>query len=118
MDMETIGSLFRLFSGETDVALHLPLLYTAVGEVRARLREDADEKDIRLAYLAAAIANVRYAQIYAAREKVTATYAGTIATMSDGDQVLRFAESLVSAYCGLCAELLTDKGFDFFTVRG
>ena len=118
MDMETIGSLFRLFSGETDVTMHLPLLYEAAGTVHARLRKGADAHDIRLAYLAAAIANMRYAQIYAAREKPTATYAGTIATKADGAEVLRFTASLASAYVAVCAPLLEDEGFGFCGVRG
>lgn len=116
MNMQMIGSLFRLFSGEDDLETHMPLLMTAVQEVAGKLRREADAAEVRLCYLAAAIANLRYTQLYGAREKALATYAGTLARQSDGDQQMRFALQLVRSYQGLCADLLEDRDFIFIGV--
>lgn len=118
MNMQMIGSLFALFSGEQDVQKFLPLLMTAVQEVMQELREDADGSEVRLCYLAAAIANLRYTQMYGAQEKALATYAGTIARQSDSDQQLRFAKQLVYSYRSLCADLIRDTDFVFCGIGG
>lgn len=118
MNLQMIGSLFTLFSGEEDLKKHLPLLMTAVHEVTAQLRTEADGAEVRLCYLAAAIANLRYTQMYGAREKALATYAGTIARQSDGEQQMRFALHLVKSYRSLCSDLLRDEEFVFVGVRG
>lgn len=118
MNMEMVGALFGLFSGEQDVQAYLPLLMSAVREVTQELREDADVRDARLCYLAAAIANLRYAQIHAAQEKAMATFAGTLRRVTDETEQMQFARELVSAYRGLCAELVKDRCFLFFGVGG
>jgi hypothetical protein len=118
MNLQMIGSLFSLFSGEEDVKKHLPLLMTAVQEVTSRLVSHADAAEVRLCYLAAAIANLRYTQMYGARDKALATYAGTIARQSDGDQQLRFAQHLVNSYKALCCDLIEDSDFVFTGVGG
>lgn len=118
MNMQMISSLFSLFSGEQDTSAYLPLLTAAVEEVRQELRGDADSTQVRLCYLAAAVANLRYTQMYGAREKALATYAGTIARQSDAAQQLRFAKQLVYSYKGLCADLLCDRDFVFSGIRG
>lgn len=114
VNLHIVGSLFTLFSGEEDVKRYMPLLSSAMEEINARLRIDVNTADMRLYYLAAAVANLRYTQITAARDKALATYAGTIARQSDASQQLRFAENLVSTYEGLCSELLKDKKQFFF----
>ncbi|MBE6851525.1 MAG: hypothetical protein E7504_07345 [Ruminococcus sp.] len=116
MNMQMIGSLFTLFSGESDIQLHMPLLMTAMHEVTAKLRSGADSGEVRLCYLAAAIANLRYTQMYGARDKALATYAGTIARQSDGEQQMRFALRLVHSYRALCSDLLRDEDFVFVGV--
>lgn len=116
MNMQMIGSLFSLFSGEENIGLHMPLLMTAIHEVTAKLRSDADSGEVRLCYLAAAIANLRYTQMYGAREKALATYAGTIARQSDGEQQMRFALHLVRSYQALCSDLMRDEDFVFVGV--
>lgn len=113
MNMQMIGSLFTLFSGEQDVQLHMPLLMTAIHEVTAKLRSGSDASEVRLCYLAAAIANLRYTQMYGARDRALATYAGTIARQSDGEHQLHFAMQLVRSYQGLCSDLLRDEAFVF-----
>lgn len=118
MNMETVKALFTLFSGETDTVTYLPVLKAAEEEVVRLLREGADRTDVRLCYLAAAVANLRYAQILAAQEKVLATYAGTLPRQSSAEQQIRFARQLVSAYHALCAELVAGDEFVFSGIRG
>lgn len=118
MNMQMTASLFTLFAGEEDIQKFMPLLMTASQEVKAALAEGSCESDVRLCYLVAAVANLRYIQIYGAREKALATYAGTIARQSDAEQQLRFAQHLVNSYKALCADLLKEQNFFFSGVRG
>lgn len=118
MDMQMIASLFTLFSGERDTHAYLPLLISASCEVKSILRDGANESDIRLCYLVSAIANLRYTQIYGAREKALATYAGTIARESDAEHQIRFAEQLVESYRNLCHDLLTETQVFLLSVKG
>ncbi len=118
MNLEMIGSLFTLFSGESTSAPYLPLLLSAMQEVREQLRPEADGSEVRLCYLTAAIANLRYTQIFGARDKALATYAGTVARQTDAEQQLRFAKQLVISYQGLCADLLRDDAFIFAGIKG
>lgn len=118
MNLQMILPLFALFSGEEEAQTFMPLLVTAGEEVRRQLREGADSSDVRLCYLTAAVANLRYTQMYGARDKALATYAGTIARQSDASQQLVFAQQLVRSYRGLCADLLCDRDFVFFGMGG
>ncbi len=118
MNMQMIYSLFRLFSGEEASQTYLPLLTAAVQEVKASLKHPEDETEIRLCYLAAAVANLRYTQMFGAREKALATYAGTIARESNAEQQIRFAEQLVNSYKALCHDLLNSQTFFFAGVKG
>ncbi|MBR1527940.1 MAG: hypothetical protein IJ642_01410 [Oscillospiraceae bacterium] len=118
MDMQMIYSLFRLFSGEQDAETYMPLLLTSVEEVKTCLKNSEDIQEIRLCYLAAAVANLRYTQLYGAREKALATYAGNLSSESDLSHQIRFAEQLVNSYKALCSDLLKEQNFFFFGVRG
>lgn len=118
MNLTMIGSLFSLFSGEKDVQACLPLLMAAMEEITRKLRRAADAGEVRLCYLAAAIANLRFTEMYGARESALATYAGTASRRSDSSQQLCFARHLVSSYEALCRDLLKDEHFMFTGVGG
>ncbi len=118
MNAEIIHSLFTLFSGEEDSHAFAPLITASIQEVQQQLRNDADETDVRLCYLVASVANVRYVQVCGARDYPFATFAGNIARVGDGSQKLAFAERLVQNYQKLCADLLKDSDFVFFGVGG
>lgn len=118
MNMSTVSALFTLFSGEEDAAVYQPVLEAAAEEVAQELNSEATGSEVRLCYLAAAIANLRYTQIFGAREKALATYAGTLRRISDTEQQMRFAKQLVYSYRKLCADLLKDPDFVFFGCRG
>ena len=118
MDMETVCSLFVLFAGEEDTETYMPLITAAAQEVVQELIDPSESDDARLCYLAAAVANLRYTQLFGAREKALATYAGNFRRVSDAQQQMRFAKQMVYSYRKLCAELLRDPDFVFFGVRG
>ena len=69
MNESQIALLFGLFAGsDVDTGKYQSLLELAVTEVRQALREDADESDARLNYLAAAVALVHYTELTAPRD--------------------------------------------------
>ncbi|MDE6087418.1 MAG: hypothetical protein K2G25_03435 [Oscillospiraceae bacterium] len=117
-NLHIIKSLFSFFTGEADPDQFLPLLTASIQEVRSVLLENADESDVRLCYLAAAVANLRYTEIHGARENCLATYAGTISRESDCTQRMRFAQQLVKSYQGLCRDLIQDTGAFLISTRG
>ena len=118
MHMTMIVSLFALFSGVEDTESYQPLLTAAVQEVTGQLQRKEDAGEVRLCYLAAAIANLHFTQLHGAREKALATYAGTVTRQSDSTQQLRFAEQLVTSYRRLCRDLLKDESFRFIGCGG
>lgn len=118
MNLSTVIDLFMMLSGEEDVIRFEPILTASMQEVRQELLDQTSASDTRLNYLAAAIANLRYTQLYGAREKALATFAGTLRRASDYEQQVRFAKQLVYSYRKLCADLLRDCDFLFLGCRG
>lgn len=118
MNMQMIYSLFRLFSGEEDSEKYMPLILSSIEEVKASLKTQESITEIRLCYLAAAVANLRCTQIFGARETALATYAGNLLKESDLSHQVRFAEQLVNSYKALCGDLLKEENFFFSAVRG
>ena len=109
MNESQIALLFGLFAGsDVDTGKYQSLLELAVTEVRQALREDADESDARLNYLAAAVT--------APRDRTACTFAGTIAQNTDAAQKLAFAQTFAAGCRTMCRDLLLDDTFQFFTV--
>lgn len=116
MNINSIISLFTLFSGEPEAKSYIPLINSAITEVKNRLKADVNLEDERLSFLCAAIANLRYTQILAARDRLRYTFAGTVAQMSNGAQQLDFANSLVREYWASIKDLINDTDFTFLNV--
>ena len=113
MNESQIALLFGLFAGsDVDTGEYQSLLELAVTEVRQALREDADESDARLNYLAAAVALVHYTELTAPRDRT----ACTIAQNTDAAQKLAFAQTFAAGCRTMCRDLLLDDTFQFFTV--
>ena len=91
---------------------------SSIEEVKASLKTQESITEIRLCYLAAAVANLRCTQIFGARETALATYAGNLLKESDLSHQVRFAEQLVNSYKALCGDLLKEENFFFSAVRG
>lgn len=115
MNLERIMVLFTLFSKQD--ALHfLPLIQLSMAEVRERLRAGADKTDERLAFLCAAAANLHFAETQDTQDKTFLTAAGGAAQAPS--QRYGAAKTTFDEYCAICADLLMDRDFLFFGVRG
>lgn len=117
MTFESVSLLFGLFAGpEVVPEEYAGVVEMAMQEVTDRLRDGVYAESPRLNYFAAAIANLRYAEITCARDKAAYTYAGGVAQNTNSRQKLESARTLVRAYQGLCRELLKDETFYFIAV--
>lgn len=112
MNIESVKSLFRMFSGEDDPEKYAPLIELAMAETEKMLLPDADRSDIRLAFLCAASANHRFRQISASRDRSQITYAGKM--LKDGaDPALAYSQKLLRDYLELCSDLIAPQMFTF-----
>ena len=115
MDSENIKSLFTLFSGEQYNNELAPFLEVSTIQVQKMLRDDADENDVRLEFLCAALANYRYRLAAASADRSEYTYAGKMLSVSDG-KLLNFSESLLKDYYHLCRDLINGTDFVFSAI--
>ena len=118
MTVQQIAPLFTLFSGVEELNDLRPLLQSGIDDVAGRLRPGADPADSRLAYLAAAIANLRHSQLLAARQQALYTAAGTVPKADGAGNRPAFAEALVREYARTAQPLLQDDAFVFAAVGG
>lgn len=114
MNIESVKTLFTLFSGEDVSEKYTPLITLSVSEVEKMLLPDADPSDVRLDFLCAAVANHRLQQINSARERAEFTVAGKMLTVSQNTS-LAYSEKLLCDYMNLCSELIKQKTFVFMS---
>lgn len=112
MNIESVKSLFRMFSGEDDAEKYSPLIELALTEVEKMLLPDADTEDIRLSFLCAAIANHRFCQLNSARDRTQVAYGGRMLTDSS-NPVLAHSEKLLKDYLDLCSDIIEPQIFIF-----
>lgn len=115
MNIESVKTLFTLFSGEDSLEKYMPVITLAVSEVEAILISP-DESDIRLDFLCAAVANFRLRQINASRDRTEFTYAGKMTAGDTEKSSLRCAEALLRDYMSLCKGLIRNESFTFFGI--
>ncbi|GHU52544.1 hypothetical protein FACS1894132_02450 [Clostridia bacterium] len=113
MTVSQVEPLFILFSGTNDAIVYTPIIGNAIRELSEMLKEDADLEDERLPFVIAAIANFRYTQIVAAKDKIAFTPAGKINETHNGGQQFHFAKSLLDEYMKSIRSLLKDDLFSF-----
>lgn len=116
MNIESVKTLFSLFSGEEATEINMPLIELASAEVRKMLLPDADSSDIRLDFLTAALANYRLRQVKSSRDRTKVTYAGKFLTDSKND--CTYAEKLLRDYLQICEELIAPRIFVFSGFSG
>lgn len=116
MNTETIKQIFTMLSGEPADGLS-PLFQISAYQVGKMLRADADQTDIRVNYLCAAMANYRFQQMKASRDRTEVTYAGK---MLDGgrNRALEYAERLLRDYIQLSEDILQTTTFVFMSIPG
>lgn len=112
MDIDEAKKVFELFTGEENGEEYFMILSLAVYETETMLRPEADPTDVRLNYLAAAIAYYRVQQILAARERAAVTYAGKVLKESQ-NTAYGYAKELLRDYLQICSDLLKSKNFTF-----
>ena len=114
MNIESVKTLFTLFSGEDVTEKYTPLINLSVLELEKMLLPDADPSDIRLDFLCASMANHRLQQINSSRERAEFTVAGKMLTTSQNTAVA-YSEKLVYDYMNLCSDLIQPKTFVFMS---
>lgn len=115
---DNVKTAFTVLSGESDTSLYLPLILGAVNEVEAKLKEDADVTQQRVINLCAALANLRYIQATASRDKLTHSYAGKITQTRNASQKLELALSMFCTMMKNCEDILADRDFYFMQTKG
>lgn len=116
MDIEKINGLFTLFSGETDVKKYISVINSAVCDVLPKLKKNADLSDERIAFLCAAVANLRYLQIKSFRDTLTFTRSGTAVTEDNSGYKSELARNLVRDYWISISDLVEDSDFVFIKI--
>lgn len=115
MNTESVTSLFLLFSAENDSKPYEPIISLAVKLTEKMLCPDADITDVRLEFLAAALANFHVQHIKAAHDRTAVTYTGKM--LSNGDSyAIKYAKKLLSEYMELCCDIIRPKSFVFFGI--
>ena len=74
MNTEKITSLFLLFSGEESAEEFEPIIDLAVRLTEKMLNSEADKSDLRVDFLAAALANYHVQQLKSAHDRTTAAF--------------------------------------------
>ncbi|HAG13531.1 MAG TPA: hypothetical protein DCG49_06675 [Ruminococcus sp.] len=115
MQIAKTMQFFRRLAGLEHAAPFQDLVDAAVSAVLRELRDGADQNDIRLAYYAAACANLQYRRLIAA-QSCSVTYAGSAAAQKTSDTQCAIAESLVRYYREIAADLLRDDRFLFANI--
>ena len=111
MNDAKVMQLFQMMALLPDAEPWRDLAEAEMQAVAAELRPGADDSDKRLAFYAAARANLQYQRTVA---QSTPTYAGGITH----DAECSLAERLLRAYRAECAPLLRDDAFTFLHTGG
>ncbi|MBQ7131295.1 MAG: hypothetical protein IJO29_01875 [Oscillospiraceae bacterium] len=115
---DNVKAAFSVLSNESNTTLYLPLILGAINEVDSKLKADCDKTQQRVINLCAALANLRYIQSTAARDKLTHSYAGKITQTRNASEKLELA---LSMFCGMlknCEDILEDRNFYFMSTEG
>lgn len=113
MHPEMVRVFFQMMTRLDDVQAYESLILSAVDEVTAALKPDANPKLQPLHLLAAAIANCQYQTLQAVQDKTACTYAGTIPQQADRTKQVVAAKQLQDQYRQLCSPWLQDEYFCF-----
>lgn len=117
MNQARIAEIFLLISGEESETPFMDIIYLAMHETDSMLRPGVDISDIRLSFLAAAIANYRLQQMYAARERSAVTYAGKLPKQPK-NIACKCAGEIVKDYMRICESMLKVSDFVFSSFSG
>lgn len=116
MTFESVKPIFTFFSGEEVNEINTMLISMAVADTEKMLLPDAERNDVRLSFLAAAMANLHLQQAYAAKIQTESFYEGSLSS-SDKKRIisLSYAEKLMEKYLDLCRNLIVPQTFIFMS---
>jgi len=115
MNTESVTSLFLLFSAEDSASKYESIISLAIKLTEKMLCTNADITDVRLEFLAAALANYHVQQIKAAHDRTAVTFTGKM--LNNGDSyAIKYAKKLLSEYMELCSDIIRPKSFVFFGI--
>ena len=107
MNTEKITSLFLLFSGEESAEEFEPIIDLAVRLTEKMLNSEADKSDLRVDFLAAALANYHVQQLKSAHDRTTAAFTGKMLTNGENS-----ASGMLKSFCAIicsCAAILSSQ---------
>ncbi|MDO4156092.1 MAG: hypothetical protein Q4D37_04855 [Oscillospiraceae bacterium] len=110
---EMVRVFFQMLTQLDDVQAYESLILSAIDEVLAALKPDADPAAQPLHLLAAAIANCHYQTLQAVQDKLACTYAGTVPQQADRTKQISAAKQLQEQYRQFCSPWLLDTQFCF-----
>lgn len=113
MDVSSVSSAFLMFTGLEDEKPYLPLILTSVSEIENILRDGADKSDMRLIVLTASLANLRYTEMTASRERFKYTANGAVASAHDDSAQVNSARSMFQCFLTSSKDLVKDERFFF-----
>lgn len=116
MNTTTINELFKLFSGISDISEYTKIIDSAINEVTQMLIDTSNSTDERLNYVCGSLANLRYQQFIASRDRLNYTYAGTVAQKHDGKDQLTDAYNMFYSYLATVKDIIKDDNFYFKSV--
>lgn len=116
LDIDKVFSVFKLFYCEEDADSFLPAAELAAEYTGRRILGDENAGDPRLYYLAAAETLCRVLEIKAARERLSLTRTGAMASESDYPRRIEYAEKLYRSYEAICVGIIRDDGFLFLKI--
>lgn len=116
MNIENVKRLFTMFSGKEADEVLMPFINLALSEVGGMLKNPSAE-DMKLDFLTAAVANLRYQQSESAKIQTESFYEGSL-TVQDKNKIiaLSFASRMAEDYLNLCHNLVNGSTFVFMGV--
>lgn len=116
MNNDTINNLFKLFSGVSDVTEYSYIIQSAINDVTQMLIDSSKSNDERLNYVCGSLANLKYQQFMASRDRLNYTYAGTVSQKHDGKDQLADAYNMFYGYLTTVKDIVFDERFYFKNV--
>lgn len=116
MNIESVKTLFLMYSGEEDVQKYMPVIELAAEECGRMLRPGADSSDPRLDHLCAAMAALRLRVIQSGQDRRQYTYAGKV--ISPEGSALSHAEDVLRMTLNMCSDLVKASDFVFIGFSG
>lgn len=114
INVDLVKSIFNIFTrNECENAEDFIII--ARDEITDILLPGANDADVRVSFLCAAMANYRYQQAKSASDDSVYTYAGGV-VKAKKNTTLGFAESMLRDYYQLCRKFIKPQNFIFMGI--